>query len=104
MPEWLIWMAAFWFFFAVTGRRSCGRGANRLRDRGATSRPAVPRADRPGARTFPRSAPAPPVETAEARLQREFVEGRLTMEEYEAALWREIGPGVSSGPRDRAKR
>lgn len=78
MPEWFILMVALWFFFGVSGRRSCGRSPHRLH--------------RHGPRSLPRPAPPSPPETAERRLQREFVEGRLSLEEYEAALWRELGP------------
>ena len=63
MPEWLIWMAAFWFFFAVTGRRSCGRGTYRLRERGAMTGIVRPGAAR-DPRGLPRPRPAAPPEPA----------------------------------------
>lgn len=71
---------------------------------GASTRPVQPGTRpvdlrRPGARprspqrTRPRREKPP--ETREQRLQRQFVEGRLTIEEYEDRLWEEIGGGGS---------
>lgn len=48
----------------------------------------APHADR---RRRSTQGPTKPPETAEQRLQRQFVEGRLTIEEYESKLWEEIG-------------
>ena len=83
MPEWLIFLVVIWFFFGVLGRRArwgCGSRHRRL-------------GTAPGAARFesrskprPRQVAPPPPETAEQRLQRQFVEGRLTMEEYETEL------------------
>ena len=117
MPEWMIWMAVVWVFFAIRGRHGCGwGGVHRGHLRGGHGRYAPGTPERPvhlgtarGARLAgPRGAarygdlervgaarsrgrPAPRPETVEERLQRQFVEGRLTIEEYEEALWEEIG-------------
>lgn len=49
------------------------------------------RADRPsGGEPGARVAPRP--ESAEDRLRRDFVEGKLTLEEYEERLWQELRP------------
>lgn len=94
MPEWLIWMVAIWFIFGFMGR-GCSWGRRRLhRVHGRRSRHL---AGVDGGARLPRtrtqSHPAPePKETPEERIRRRFVEGRTTLDEYEAELWEEIRP------------
>jgi hypothetical protein len=96
MPEWLIVVAVIWFVSSVVGRRrSCCGG--RVRD---PRRVTHSRGRGPGARRdLPRRGTvARPQETPEERIRREFVEGRLTLEEYEAELWGVLGPKSSAAP------
>lgn len=112
MPEWLVFGVLIWLAVAVVGGRRCGfrsragrvpRGPRRrewrgvvVRTGGSAAAGAVRAGDGarrvtsgPGGRT-----PVPARrESVEERLQREFVQGRLSLEEYEAALWEELGPG-----------
>lgn len=102
MPDWLIWLLAFWLLFGCgTG---CRRAWSRRQVRGGAAS-ADPAALRPG-RSEPvigsASAPgtsshggvddraAPPgrerPETRLESLQRRFVDGSITLEQYEAEL------------------
>ncbi len=101
MPDWLIWLAAFWLLFG------CGAGCRRawshrrLRSGASaadanalpsgSSDPATAHAVPPGSSSEEMSAdnaapvPAEP-QTALESLQRRFVDGALTLEQYEAEL------------------
>ena len=100
MPEWLIWAVAIWFVYGVMSGRGCswsGRRLHRLhsgsrgRDLGR-SRSTGSEVARELARPRAPRTPAPPRETAEERIRRRFVEGRTTLDEYEAELWEELRP------------
>ena len=102
MPDWLIWLAAFWFLFG------CGTGCRRVWHRrrlGAAAGPGegntlqAGQADPAIAASIPAGSPssgvlpgsgAPPVagrsETALESLQRRFVDGAITLKQYEAEL------------------
>lgn len=102
MPDWLVWLAVFWLLFG------CGTGCRRAwsRRRLKAGRGSIKRgALRPGARrgsetaaSLARGAPSssPPgkdagpdaeePETRLAALQRRFVDGAITLEQYEAEL------------------
>ncbi len=112
MPEWLIIGLVIWFVFNVRGRRrrwrrmvqsqngddwlyvggpwGGGRWGGGWR-RGSLPGERMERELPTAARSGRVAAPRPP-ETAEERLRREFVEGKLTMEEYESRLWQELRP------------
>ncbi len=99
MPEWLIWGGVVWFILAIMGRRGCswrGPRLHRVGDRRSVGR-ARTAARLPGRRAPSRVAPAPPKETAEERIRRRFVEGRITLDQYEAELWEELRPKGSGG-------
>ncbi len=115
MPEWLIIGLVLWFVFSDGGRRrrrwrrrmlreygddwlyvGDGRGTGRWGD--GWRRGSLPGERAEGGPTSTARSgghappPVPRQETAEERLRREFVEGRLTMEEYESRLWQELKP------------
>lgn len=110
MPDWIFWAIGIWCFFAVIGRRGCGFSSRRMyriegaghgsrEPRGLPSghpgwsrRADLPRAGRPGSASGSRPATRRPTETPEERIRRRFVEGRTTLEEYEAELWEELRP------------
>lgn len=94
MPEWLLWMAAVWFVLGCgtgcrrgvrTRRMSAGEGRGR-----GTGGPADAGrgSERKGVAAAARSRPsgATPKEGAVATLQRQYVEGVLSLEQYEAEL------------------
>jgi hypothetical protein len=101
MPDWLIWLAAFWLLFGCGA--GCRRAWSHRRLRGgseavdqralesATSGTAALGPHRPGASALrpPPDEKAPDsgrLETALEALQRRFVDGAITLEQYEAAL------------------
>lgn len=87
MPEWWLIAIAIWCAVMFSGRRGCGwRGDRR------TAPDSERLASRSG-RSHARRTGSAPRETAEQRLQREFVDGRLTMDEYERELARVLRPG-----------
>lgn len=100
MPDWLIWLAAFWLLFG------CGAGCRRIRSRrrlaaggasadtravhsrsGSSAGASVTPASASSA--LPRGDAGPRAGKPESRLeslQRRFVDGALTLEQYEAEL------------------
>jgi hypothetical protein len=111
MPDWIFWAVGIWFFLSVIGRRGCGLSSRRFyrlegagygnrRDPrvlhsghpGWSKRADLPRAGRSGSGLARRPAVRKPQETPEERIRRRFVEGRTTLEEYEAELWEELRP------------
>lgn len=96
MAGWLIWAVAIWFVFNIMSRRGCGWRGSRLhrirgadQSRGGRSRPQRIRSSRSRATS---RAPARSKETAEERIRRRFVEGRIDLDQYEAELWEELRP------------
>lgn len=98
MSGWVIWAVAIWFIIGVMSGRGCSwhgrrlhqaRTASRGRNLGRTRAASI---GSPRARTA-----APPKETAEERIRRRFVEGRITLDQYEAELWEELRPKGSRG-------
>lgn len=86
-PEWLIFVAILWLVFG--GRRwgGCGRGdyaRERILEASARHRSRVRSRDRSEARRA--ETPALPQQPLEDRLRRDYVAGRLTVEEYETRL------------------
>jgi hypothetical protein len=114
MPEWVIWAVLIWLFFRVSGGARCAMIGAHHRPRvrpggwhaGEGELGAAPRLDRSHRRAVaggPKDRrPTREPETVEARLALAFVEGRLSMEEYEEALWRELGPKRGSGEAGRS--
>ena len=96
MPEWLIWGALIWVFFAIARGRGCGWHGSGTRHGRRLSGPDDARVDPHRSRGSRRVAP-PPAVTAEQRLQRDFVDGRLTMEEYERELSKVLRKGRNEG-------
>lgn len=92
MPEWLIWGALIWVFFAIARSRGCGWHGSRTRHGRRLSVPDDAGVD-PRRSRAPRRVAPPPAVTAEQRLQRDFVDGRLTMEEYERELSKVLRKG-----------
>lgn len=102
MPDWLIWFAAFWLILGCgTGCRrawsrrrlaggtdSADAGALRSRGSGQTTAGSIP-AGSPSSDTAPDAGAAPALEQPETplgKLQQRFVDGALTLEQYEAEL------------------
>ena len=103
MPDWMIWMV---IAFAIMGcSRGCGRAVQgygrrhreRMSDRreemrtvGAGAHPQLaegpPEWATPSARTPRQRAPSRPRETPLQALQRRFVEGSLSLEQYESEV------------------
>ena len=83
MPEWLIILIVFFVMSRIV--RKSGYGAQCMSGRShrlrASERHALERE-----REKRRSMPAPKVETPMEALQRRYVEGNITVEEYEAEL------------------
>lgn len=109
MPGWLIWAVAIWFVYTIVSRRGCGwggprlhriRNADRSRIRGRSrpeqlrsSRSRTSRSQGPRSRASRSSTRSSrPKETAEERIRRRFVEGRIDLDRYEAELWEELRP------------
>ncbi len=110
MPDWLIWVAIAAFFMSFRGRMSCRDGCDvgtrrigqrsermrkRLHDRGAAGSRGQARLASGGERDPSRSprqrsartaARATRRESPLEALQRRFVSGTLTLEQYEAEL------------------
>ena len=104
MPDWLIWLVVFWVIFGcgrgcrrVYGRRGWRRDLEAGEDQAAALRDGQVGAERqlaadthgaslPMAAAGGVAAERRPVETPLQTLQRQFVEGTMTMEQYEAAL------------------
>jgi len=97
MPEWLIVLIVFIVFSRVLRARGydarCMRGGeHRLRGRGQRLR----LAERHALEREQRAMPAPKVETPMEALQRRYVEGEITVEEYEAGLDKLYRGGASA--------
>lgn len=101
MPDWLIWLAAFWLLFGCGA--GCRRAWSHRRLRGGAEAVDQRTLDstRSGAAALGPNPPGasalrpPPegrvpdsgrLETALEALQRRFVDGAITVEQYEAAL------------------
>lgn len=111
MPDWIFWAVGIWFFLSVVGRRGCSLNTQRMHriegfgygnrreprvlhsgHPGWSKRADLPRAGRSVGRRTGQPAVRKPAETPEERIRRRFVEGRTTLEEYEAELWEELRP------------
>jgi hypothetical protein len=101
MPDWLIWLAAFWLVFGCgagcrrawshrrlsAGAGSTGTDALRSEREHPTATGSIAPGTPPSA-VLERGSAAPEAEpeTPLASLQRRFVDGALTLEQYEAAV------------------
>jgi hypothetical protein len=93
MPDWIFWMFAGWFIFAVVGRRhrsyggSCG-ARHRLHRQATAHSAELPTS--PRKRSAPEAPPATPRllsrNEVEAQLRARYVSGEISVENYEDEL------------------